>query len=93
MLFLQDNCQINVDCRANCIITKLLLAYSMLMVCSLISFEGEQTREPNRGPHRPEVSHPRMSREVMPGVFSTVPRGRASIILKKKQKQVVSFLS
>lgn len=40
---------------------------------------GEQTREPNRGPHRPEVSHPRMSREVMPGVFSTVPRGHSEV--------------
>lgn len=75
MLFLQDNYIIDVD-RTICTITKLSLTHSMLF-----SLKGEQTRESNRGPHRPEVGHPRMGREVMPGVFSTVPRGRASMIL------------
>lgn len=46
-------------------------------------FEGEQTRDPNRGPQRPEVSHPRMGHEVMPGVYSSMPRGRISILQNK----------
>lgn len=54
--------------------------------------EGEQTRDPNRVPQRPEVSHQaRMGHEVMPGVYSTVARGRI-FILQNKGKLLVLIL-
>ena len=55
--------------------------------CSPVLFlflpKGEQNHDSSRGPQRPEVNHPRMGHEVMPGVFSSVPRGRASLFQKK----------
>ncbi|XP_078367195.1 uncharacterized protein LOC144651177 isoform X2 [Oculina patagonica] len=35
--------------------------------------------DPNRGPQRPEVSHPRMGHEVMPGVYASMPRGHSEV--------------
>lgn len=49
----------------------------------LIAPKGEQNRDSSRGPQRPEVNHPRMGREVMPGVFSSVPRGRTCMLQNK----------
>lgn len=56
-----------------------------MTIVNIFSFysEGEQTCDPSRGPQRPEVSHPRIGHEVMPGVYSSVVRGRISILQNK----------
>ena len=53
-----------------------MLLYKLVNISLSFSPQGEQNRDSSRGPHKTEVSHPRMGHEVLPGVFSSVPRGK-----------------